>query len=42
MKKTYDSPVFEPVKINISSIIMASAEGNPGQIVDDGGEGDIE
>lgn len=42
MKKNYDSPRFELVKINIGSIIMASAEGNPGQIVDDGGNGNIE
>lgn len=42
MKKFYDAPEFELVKIMIDSTIMASAEGDPGQIIDDGGNGPIE
>ena len=43
MKKFYDAPEFELVKIMFNAdILNASAEGDPGQIVDDGGDGPIE
>lgn len=43
MKKIYDAPEFELIKIMVSSELMnASAEGNPGQIVDDGGGDAVE
>lgn len=43
MKKIYDAPEFELIKIMVSSELMkASAEGDPGQIVDDGGDGSVE
>lgn len=43
MKKIYDAPEFELIKIMVSSELMkASAEGDPGQIVDDGGNGPVE
>lgn len=42
MKNIYDAPEFELIKIVVDTRILASAEGDPGQIVDDGGEGPIE
>ena len=43
MKKIYDAPEFELIKIMVSSELMnASAEGDPGQIVHDGGDGPVE
>ena len=43
MKKIYDAPEFELIKIMVSSELMkASAEGDPDQIVDDGGGGPVE
>ena len=43
MKKEYDFPQFELIKITFNAdLLNASAEGDPGQLVDDGGDGPIE
>lgn len=43
MKKEYDVPEFELIKMTFSAdVLNASAEGDPGQLVDDGGDGPIE
>ena len=43
MKKIYDAPEFELIKIMVSSELMnASAEGDPGQIVNEGDAGSVE
>lgn len=43
MKKIYDAPEFELIKITFNADLLgASAEGDPGQIVDDGGGGPVE
>lgn len=43
MKKEYDVPQFELIKITFNAdLLNASAEGDPGQLVDNGGDGPIE
>lgn len=42
MKKIYEAPELELVQISINTALMASAEGNPRQIIDDEGNRPVE